>query len=41
MAKGIVKAAKVKKDVAKDVAESALVNNPLYQSLKNSGVLGN
>ena len=30
----------VGKDVAKDVADAALVNNALYQSLKNSGALG-
>ena len=30
----------VGKDVIKDVADAALVNNALYQSLKNSGALG-
>lgn len=30
----------VGKDVAKDVIDAALVNNTLYQSLKNSGALG-
>lgn len=30
----------VGKDVMKDIADTALANNPLYQSLKNSGALG-
>lgn len=37
---GVFTVKTVGKDVAKDVADAALVNNPLYQSLKNSGVLG-
>lgn len=37
---GVFTVKTVGKDVAKDVANVALVNNPLYQSLKNSGVLG-